>query len=74
MPTDRLSAVSIMVNTILGYHLKTGHQLSLQKRPTNHTQDQLMFYRIGRRSGKYFLSLNASSRERQGDRARGISA
>jgi hypothetical protein len=58
----------------LGYHLKTGHQLSLQNRPTNHTQDQMMFYRVSRHLGKYFLSLNASSREPQGDRARGISA
>jgi hypothetical protein len=33
-----------------------------------------MFYRVCRHSGKYFLSLNASTGEPQEDRARGISA
>jgi len=38
----------------LGYHLKTGHTLSLQNRPTELTQDQMMLYRAGPHSGKCF--------------------
>jgi hypothetical protein len=58
----------------LGYHLKTGHQLSLQNRPTEHTQDQMMLYRAGGQSGKCFLVRMRVRVKRQGDRARGISA
>jgi hypothetical protein len=49
----------------IGYHFKTGQR--------NHTQDQMMFYRAGRHSGKYF-HFSMQPRALQGDRARGISA
>src|SRR5215475_101738 len=61
-----ISSTRSLISLTLGYHLKTGHQLSLQNRPTNHTQDQMLFYRVGRQLGKYFPSLNASSRYRRG--------
>jgi hypothetical protein len=58
----------------LGYHLKTGHQLSLQNRPTEPYPgpDDVLPCRAPFR--QVLLEVNASSRDGQGDRARGISA
>jgi hypothetical protein len=56
----------------LGYHLKTGHTLSLQNRPTDFTQDTKMLYRAGRYSGKSFFDWRrprgrAAGGSRKGD-------
>src|ERR1700687_300583 len=50
----------------LGYHLKTGHKLSLQNRPTDFTQDTKMLYRAGRYSGKSFFDGRRPRAPRRG--------
>jgi len=50
----------------LGYHLKTGHTLSLQNRPTDFTQDTKMLYRAGRYSGKSFFDGRRPRAPRRG--------
>jgi hypothetical protein len=61
-------------NDTLGYHFKTGHQLSLQNRPTEPYPgpDDVLPCRAPFRQVP--LAVNVFSGEPQGDRARGISA
>jgi uncharacterized protein (TIGR03437 family) len=51
-PGSIVAVYATGLGPVLGYHLKTGHTLSLQNRPTDHTQDQMMLYRTGGGSGK----------------------
>jgi hypothetical protein len=60
------AAIPEFAAAVLGYHLKTGHTLSLQNRPTDFTQDTKMLYRAGCYSGKSFFDCRRPRSPRRG--------